>query len=196
MTPWLISFCDLRRACPRPGGDDQAAIEWEAGFFPGRKKNPIASDAMSIESGRMVFKGECFSCHGPLGKGKTDRSSLALPVKVADLTAPIMGSFPTARSFEYFPRPGAILSASTLLTIRCDGTKINYLRTPRRNCCPRTTPKSHSAALCHCPRGADPFSRPGHTAPAHAARAFTGLPANLKEGATLFHDVEVASNVT
>jgi len=49
MTPWLFPSCDLRRAC-RPRRRDQAArVGSEA--FSGRKKEPIASDAMSIESG-------------------------------------------------------------------------------------------------------------------------------------------------
>ena len=32
-------------------------------------KNPIPSDAVSIEEGRKLFQRNCASCHGPAGKG-------------------------------------------------------------------------------------------------------------------------------
>ena len=32
-------------------------------------KNPIPSDAASIEEGRKLFQRNCASCHGPAGKG-------------------------------------------------------------------------------------------------------------------------------
>lgn len=32
-------------------------------------KNPIASDAPSIEEGRKLYLRQCASCHGPAGKG-------------------------------------------------------------------------------------------------------------------------------
>jgi cytochrome c len=32
-------------------------------------KNPIASDASSIEDGRKLYQHHCASCHGPSGKG-------------------------------------------------------------------------------------------------------------------------------
>lgn len=32
-------------------------------------KNPIASDAASIEEGRKLYSRNCASCHGPSGKG-------------------------------------------------------------------------------------------------------------------------------
>jgi cbb3-type cytochrome c oxidase subunit III len=32
-------------------------------------KNPVASDAESIEAGRLLYKRHCASCHGPNAKG-------------------------------------------------------------------------------------------------------------------------------
>ena len=169
-----------------PAATTKQAIEWEARLFPGRKKNPIASDAMSIESGRMVFKGECFSCHGPLGKGNGP-ASLALPVKVADLTAPIMGSFSDGALFEIISQGrGAMPAFDGLLTDTLRWNEINYLRTLAPKLASPTTPKAIAPLSAIAPAAPTPSPARAIRAPAHAARAFTGLPANLKEGATLF----------
>jgi mono/diheme cytochrome c family protein len=42
---------------------------WTAPARATAKKNPIAADATSIARGKAVYTAECFTCHGPSGKG-------------------------------------------------------------------------------------------------------------------------------
>ena len=42
---------------------------WIAPARAAAKKNPVAADAASIARGKAVYTAECFTCHGPLGKG-------------------------------------------------------------------------------------------------------------------------------
>lgn len=48
-------------------------------------KNPVAADDMSIASGKMLFAGNCASCHGDAGLGD-GKMGEKLKVKPADLT--------------------------------------------------------------------------------------------------------------
>jgi len=43
--------------------------QWKAPARAARKKNPIASDAASIATGKAVYVKQCLSCHGTAGKG-------------------------------------------------------------------------------------------------------------------------------
>ena len=42
---------------------------WAAPARASAKKNPVAGDAASIGRGKTVYTAECFTCHGPSGKG-------------------------------------------------------------------------------------------------------------------------------
>jgi mono/diheme cytochrome c family protein len=48
---------------------DPPQQEWKAPARAERKKSPIPADAKSIAAGKVVFTAQCFSCHGPAGKG-------------------------------------------------------------------------------------------------------------------------------
>ena len=52
-----------------PADDTPPPSEWKAPTRAARKKNPIASDAASIASGKAVYVKQCLSCHGAAGKG-------------------------------------------------------------------------------------------------------------------------------
>lgn len=43
--------------------------EWKAPSRASRRKNPIPADAKSIAAGKVVYAGQCLSCHGLEGKG-------------------------------------------------------------------------------------------------------------------------------
>ena len=59
--------------------------EWVAPARAAKKKNPIATDAISLEKGKAVYVKECASCHGDTGKG--DGSAVKdLEKKPNDLT--------------------------------------------------------------------------------------------------------------
>jgi mono/diheme cytochrome c family protein len=49
--------------------DGKPADEWKAPARAAKKKNPVASDEKSIAAGKEVYTKNCFSCHGPEGKG-------------------------------------------------------------------------------------------------------------------------------
>jgi mono/diheme cytochrome c family protein len=67
----------------------QGAEEWKAPVRAAKKKNPIASDDKSIAAGKLVYVGQCLSCHGAAGKG--DGPAVKdLPKKVGDLSNPKM----------------------------------------------------------------------------------------------------------
>jgi mono/diheme cytochrome c family protein len=48
---------------------------WAAPARAAAKKNPVAVDATSLARGKTVYTAECFSCHGPSGKGDGPASS-------------------------------------------------------------------------------------------------------------------------
>ena len=48
---------------------DAPPDEWKAPARATKRKNPVASDDKSIAAGKVVFTGQCLSCHGPLGHG-------------------------------------------------------------------------------------------------------------------------------
>lgn len=62
------------------------AQAWEAPAAEKSKKNPLPSDAKTIEQGKKVAQINCASCHGAKGKGD-GVASAALSPKPADWTA-------------------------------------------------------------------------------------------------------------
>ena len=52
-----------------PASDTPPPSDWKAPSRAARKKNPIASDAASIATGKGVYVKQCLSCHGAAGKG-------------------------------------------------------------------------------------------------------------------------------
>jgi mono/diheme cytochrome c family protein len=50
-----------------------------------KMKNPVASNAQSIEAGQKIYQTRCAPCHGGMGKGDGAAGG-SLPVKPSDLT--------------------------------------------------------------------------------------------------------------
>ena len=48
---------------------------WTAPATADKEKNPIASDAASIEAGKSIYKKSCNDCHGKKGKGDGPKSA-------------------------------------------------------------------------------------------------------------------------
>jgi mono/diheme cytochrome c family protein len=69
---------------PKPGDE-----EWKAPVRASKKKNPFPSDEKSIAGGKLVYVGQCLSCHGASGKGDGPAAK-DLPKKAGDLSNPKM----------------------------------------------------------------------------------------------------------
>lgn len=67
-----------------------AEEEWKAPARAAKKKNPVATDARSLASGKQIYDRECASCHGAGGKGDGP-SAKDLERPAGDLTA-MMGA--------------------------------------------------------------------------------------------------------
>ena len=59
---WLVAIAVAQDT--KPGTE-----EWVAPARAAKKKNPIESDAASLEKGKALYVKECASCHGDKGKG-------------------------------------------------------------------------------------------------------------------------------
>lgn len=70
---------------------DAKPDEWNAPARAARKKNPIAADEKSLAVGKEVYTKQCFSCHGPHGKGDGPASKDLNP-KPHDLGAPAVAA--------------------------------------------------------------------------------------------------------
>jgi mono/diheme cytochrome c family protein len=70
------------QAPPKPGDE-----EWKAPARAAKKKNPIPADEKSIAAGKLVYVGQCLSCHGAFGKGDGPAAK-DLPKKAGDLSSP------------------------------------------------------------------------------------------------------------
>ena len=68
---------------PMPGKN----TPWIAPATADAVKNPIASDAASIEAGKAVYKKSCYDCHGKKGKGDGPKSG-ELDQNPQDFTKP------------------------------------------------------------------------------------------------------------
>ena len=53
----------------------QQGKEWTAPPEAAKEKNPIGSDAASIEAGKTIYKKSCNDCHGKKGKGDGPKSA-------------------------------------------------------------------------------------------------------------------------
>lgn len=53
----------------------QKNAPWNAPATADKEKNPIASDAASLEAGKDVYKKKCYDCHGKKGKGDGPKSA-------------------------------------------------------------------------------------------------------------------------
>jgi mono/diheme cytochrome c family protein len=71
--------------------DDAGTTPWVAPSRAARKKNPIASDANSIATGKALFITQCVKCHGNGGKGDGP-SAKDLTPRPKDLTDPVVAA--------------------------------------------------------------------------------------------------------
>ena len=70
---------------------DTPPEEWKAPARAAKRKNPIPADAQSIAAGKVVFAGQCLSCHGPAGKGDGPAAKDLNP-KPRNLSDPVIQS--------------------------------------------------------------------------------------------------------
>jgi mono/diheme cytochrome c family protein len=65
----------------------QDAGDWKAPARAAKKKNPIGVDEKSIAAGKTIYTQQCFTCHGPEGKGDGP-SAKDLEKRPGDLSNP------------------------------------------------------------------------------------------------------------
>jgi len=70
---------------------DTPQEEWKAPARAAKRKNPISADEKSIAAGKIVYAGQCMSCHGPAGRGDGPAAKDLNP-KPRNLSDPIIQS--------------------------------------------------------------------------------------------------------
>ena len=70
---------------------DTPQNEWKAPARAAKKKNPIAADEKSVGAGKLVYSGQCMSCHGPAGRGDGPAAKDLNP-KPRNLSDPVIQS--------------------------------------------------------------------------------------------------------
>ena len=61
-----------------------AEDHWSAPAVAAKRRNPMPTDAASLEQGRQLFKQNCIVCHGPEGRGDGPAAASLKPLP-ADL---------------------------------------------------------------------------------------------------------------
>jgi mono/diheme cytochrome c family protein len=103
--------------------------EWKAPERASRRKNPIPADGKSIDAGKVVYAKECFSCHGPEGKGDGPAAA-ALEKSPGNLSDPKMWEQTDGALFwKITTGKKPMASYENLLTEEQRWYVINYIRT-------------------------------------------------------------------
>lgn len=117
---------------PLPVPEKSIPIEGAA-YIPGlgAPDNPIVSDDISVERGRVLFSVNCAQCHGPNGEGNGPISPFLVNKKPANLTSQATQDKNDGTLFLTISTgiPGAMPALNENLTVRDRWDVVNYLRT-------------------------------------------------------------------
>ena len=136
-----ISFMEIQPSyrpmeSPLPVANRSIPVEGAA-YIPGMGApvNPVATDADSVERGRVLYSVTCIQCHGPNADGKGIVGS-ALVFPPADLTSAVVQTKPDGALFLTISNgiQGAngqihMPALNENLTVRDRWDVVNYLRT-------------------------------------------------------------------
>ena len=100
---------------------------WPAPARASAKKNPIPADAASIGRGKAVYTAECFTCHGPLGKGDGPQAA-QLEKNPGNLTK-LQGQSPGALFWKVSEGKKPMPTFSTKLSEQQRWDVVNYIQT-------------------------------------------------------------------
>ncbi len=120
--------------------------EWKAPLRDARKKNPFASDDVSVSAGKALYMQSCFACHGVTGKGDGP-AAVALQKPVGDLSNAKMFDQSDGTLFWKVTTGRAPMPAfATLLTDEQRWNIVNFVRTLALNPQPRNQRPSQRAS--------------------------------------------------
>lgn len=100
---------------------------WAAPARASAKKNPIPADAASIGRGKAVYTAECFTCHGPSGKGDGPQAA-QLEKNPGNLTK-LQGQSPGALFWKVSEGKKPMPTFSTKLSEQQRWDVVNYIQT-------------------------------------------------------------------
>lgn len=100
---------------------------WAAPARAAAKKNPIPADAASIGRGKAVYTAECFTCHGPSGKGDGPQAA-QLEKNPGNLTK-LQGQSPGALFWKVSEGKKPMPTFSTKLSEQQRWDVVNYIQT-------------------------------------------------------------------
>lgn len=103
-----------------------------AAFIPGlgAPDNPVESDEISVERGRILYSVNCAQCHGPNGEGNGPIAPFLVNKKPANLTSQVTQDKSDGTLFLTVSAgvPGAMPALNENLTVRDRWDVVNYLR--------------------------------------------------------------------
>lgn len=100
---------------------------WTAPARASAKKNPVPADAASITRGKAVYTAECFTCHGPSGKGDGPQAP-QLEQNPGNLTK-LQGQSPGALFWKVSEGKKPMPTFSTKLSEQQRWDVVNYIQT-------------------------------------------------------------------
>ncbi len=107
----------------------RAADKWVAPANANAKKNPLASNAASIQAGEKIYARECLSCHGKKGLGDGPKAS-ELTVTPGNLTTlDVQGQSDGALFWKITNGRKPMPSFKTAFTEEERWQVLNYMRT-------------------------------------------------------------------
>ena len=105
-----------------------AGEHWNAPPTAAKRRNPVASNAASIEQGKQLFKQNCAVCHGPAGRGDGPAAASLKP-QPADL-AMMAGHHPDGDlAWKIANGRGAMPSWKGSLSDEQIWVLVNYIKT-------------------------------------------------------------------
>lgn len=108
---------------------DKSASEWVVPARAAQKKNPIPATPASIAAGKIVYLGNCLSCHGKSGKGDGPAAA-ALTTSPGDLSNSKMWQLSDGAAFWKITEGRAPMTTfKTLLTDEQRWQVVSYMRT-------------------------------------------------------------------
>lgn len=101
--------------------------KWTAPARASAKKNPVPADAASIGRGKAVYTAECFTCHGPSGKGDGPQAA-QLEKNPGNLTK-LQGQSPGALFWKVSEGKKPMPTFSTKLSEQQRWDVVNFIQT-------------------------------------------------------------------
>lgn len=129
-TTWLLSLtvAGMAGATAPQELQAQGKAEWVVPERRAKRRNPVPTGAAAISSGREVYRKECRSCHGMMGRGDGPKAA-ELDSRVPDMTSEkVQGQSDGALFWKITEGRGDMPSAKTALSEEERWMVVHYLR--------------------------------------------------------------------